>query len=333
MKFTRRSTLMLLALILAAPLVAQPVPTEMNYQGRLTDNSPGQNPLTAAVPMEFKIYGSLIGADLLWNEAWGSVSVNDGIFNVLLGSNGAPIPATIFTAGNPRFLEIVVDGETLAPRQQLGTVGYAGQAAGSADVECVDCVGTADIEDAAVALADMDGNAVNSATVVNNSLTASDLAANSVGASEISANAVGSSEIAAGAVTASELAAGSVGASALDSTDSFTVDGLTVTGPLEISGSIEESGCADGTVEQRFLVRSDTPLRKTMVGCSGAVSFFDRATICAPGWHVCGESDWRVNYGATTPTADYWLAEKLSVLSVEPATSRRRSPRQKPMRF
>ncbi|ANM31386.1 hypothetical protein ABI59_20125 [Acidobacteria bacterium Mor1] len=115
----------LIALVAGSALAA--VPTVMNYQGRLTDNSPQQNPLDTTVSIEFHLYDSAMGSDVLWSETWPSVQVVDGIFSVLLGSNGSPIPPTVFSQEN-RYLELIINGETLAPRQRLGAVGYAFEA-------------------------------------------------------------------------------------------------------------------------------------------------------------------------------------------------------------
>ncbi len=108
-------------------------PTVTNYQGRLTDNSPQQNPINASLPMEFRIYDSATTGVLLWSEVWPSVSVTSGTFSVLLGSNGSPLPASIFTDGTSRFLEVVINGEVLSPRQQIGTVPYAARSQHSDD--------------------------------------------------------------------------------------------------------------------------------------------------------------------------------------------------------
>jgi hypothetical protein len=116
--------ILVLGTALALPCFAQ-APTQMNYQGRLTDNTPGQTAISDTLSMEFRIYGSLAGTDLLWTEAWGAVVVNDGIFSVLLGSNGSPLAASVFTGGTTRFLEITVGIEILAPRQQLGSVPFS----------------------------------------------------------------------------------------------------------------------------------------------------------------------------------------------------------------
>ena len=120
----------LLQLALAAtlcilPAAAQWVPTVLSYQGRLTDNTPQQNPIDGTLSMEFRIYSSATGSDQLWEENWPAVQVEDGVFSVLLGSQGAPLPPSVFTAGTSLFLEIVVLGEVLSPRQQLGSVPFS----------------------------------------------------------------------------------------------------------------------------------------------------------------------------------------------------------------
>lgn len=64
----------------------------------------------------------------------------------MLGSNGSAMPSTVFSAGTSRYLEVVVEGTTLGPRQQIGSVAYAGrsESAGqsdtASDLSCSDCV-------------------------------------------------------------------------------------------------------------------------------------------------------------------------------------------------
>jgi hypothetical protein len=110
----------------------------MTYQGRLTDNSPQQVPVDGTVEMAFSIWDADTGGSLLWSEpSSGTVTVYPvkGVFNVLLGSYGVPLPPSVFAGGVVRYLEITVGGETLAPRQRIGTVGFAAQAERSADTD------------------------------------------------------------------------------------------------------------------------------------------------------------------------------------------------------
>ena len=136
----RHLTLSLLLLSLAAALPAQTVPSTINYQGRLTDNSPTPAPITATVNMTFEIWDAPSAGARLWIEpASGAtpIAVTGGIFNVLLGASAGgssvPIPSTVFTTGTTaRYLQIIANGETLTPRQTISATGYANQAQNAA---------------------------------------------------------------------------------------------------------------------------------------------------------------------------------------------------------
>jgi N-acetylneuraminic acid mutarotase len=98
-------------------------PRLLNYQGYLTDTL--GNPITnSSVSMIFAIYDATTTGNQKWTETQSAVSVNNGIFNVLLGSV-TPIPDSVFTASTFRWLELSVDGQTLAPRTRITTAGYA----------------------------------------------------------------------------------------------------------------------------------------------------------------------------------------------------------------
>jgi len=134
--------LFLIGAMLTGPVFAETVPTTIHYQGRLTDNTPLQTPLNATIPIVFKIYDSQVGGTLLWSETWAGVPTSDGIFDVVLGSNGNPIPASVFGGNVQRYLEIIAVGEILAPRQRIGSVANAlqtGRVGGipAADIEAL----------------------------------------------------------------------------------------------------------------------------------------------------------------------------------------------------
>jgi hypothetical protein len=99
-------------------------PHEINYQGWLGDPSDTTNTgITDVLGMWFRLYTTPAGGTSVWDEAHIAVSVNKGIFNVLLGS-ATPIPSDIFT-GDPLWLETQVSTDTLSPRKKLVSVGYA----------------------------------------------------------------------------------------------------------------------------------------------------------------------------------------------------------------
>lgn len=132
--------LALIALLCGGSATFAAVPSQINFQGRLTDNSPAQAPIDGTPQMSFSIWDAAAGGTELWSEpASGTIPVPvvKGIFSILLGSNGVPIPPTVFDAGPNLYLQIVVDGETLAPRQALGSVPYAMRADAAGDASAL----------------------------------------------------------------------------------------------------------------------------------------------------------------------------------------------------
>ncbi len=117
-----------LTVSLAAAFVHAAIPQTVNYQGYLTDAD--GLPLNGAFSMEFQIYDAEIEGALLWSEQQTEVAVDSGLFHVLLG-DAVPIDLTF---DEPYWLEIIVEGEPLAPRQALTSVGQAFKAADADDV-------------------------------------------------------------------------------------------------------------------------------------------------------------------------------------------------------
>jgi len=113
-----------------AALAQASVPAVVNYQCRLTTGS--GTPVTGPTPMVFRIFDAEAGGTALWSETQPSVVVEDGLFNVLLGS-ATPLNPDLFASpplgGTPpfggRYLEVEVNGEVIAPRTRLISVAYA----------------------------------------------------------------------------------------------------------------------------------------------------------------------------------------------------------------
>jgi hypothetical protein len=98
------------------------VPHKINYQGYHTDAA--GNPITGDHDMTFRIYDSPTGGTQLWNETQTSVHVENGLFNVILGSVN-PIPGNVFPIDGSRWLETEIEGQTLTPRKEIVSVAYA----------------------------------------------------------------------------------------------------------------------------------------------------------------------------------------------------------------
>ncbi|MBI5151099.1 MAG: LamG domain-containing protein, partial [Candidatus Pacebacteria bacterium] len=97
----------------------------LSFQGRLTDTA--GTPLTVATNFTFKLYDALTSGNQLWTSGTCSITPDqDGIFSTLLGSScGSEIASGVFSENQNVYLEVTVAAETLTPRQQIATVGYA----------------------------------------------------------------------------------------------------------------------------------------------------------------------------------------------------------------
>lgn len=102
------------------------VPRLINYQGTLTDPATGNPVPNGQYQMTFSIYSSDIGGNPLWQETQ-QVTVQNGVFNVLLGSQN-PLDVGIFQS-SIRYLGVKVGTDNeMTPRQRLASVPYAFQA-------------------------------------------------------------------------------------------------------------------------------------------------------------------------------------------------------------
>jgi hypothetical protein len=93
------------------------VADKINYQGWLTDA--GGTPLDGTFPMRFQLYDDPAAGAMYWDSGILNVEVTNGRFSVDLDVDPA-----LFD-GKALWLRIYVDGEWLAPRQELLPVPYA----------------------------------------------------------------------------------------------------------------------------------------------------------------------------------------------------------------
>jgi len=104
------------------PRGTKSVPRQINYQGYLVSSS-DSSAITDVLQMTFKIYGDSVGGSPDWEEQHLQVEVQNGLFNVLLGSANS-FPDDLFT-GQVLWLETTVEDDTLSPRKKLVSVPYA----------------------------------------------------------------------------------------------------------------------------------------------------------------------------------------------------------------
>ena len=118
MKMFRSFFAITLLAALAVPAAnAVPAGSAITYQGKLKSSG---LPVNTSIPMSFSLWDQEAGGAQIGGTAtFPSVPVTNGVFTVVLNFGD-----TVFN-GEVRWLQIVVDGETLAPRQALTAAPYA----------------------------------------------------------------------------------------------------------------------------------------------------------------------------------------------------------------
>ena len=125
-----------LAVLLVPASGIASTPGLINFQGLLLDS--GGQPVNGDVDLVFTLYSALTTGSPLWSESHDDVAVQDGVYDVALGST-TPITPAVLETGSV-YLEIAVDGETLTPRQRLLAVPYAIRSQTSESAEAVDAL-------------------------------------------------------------------------------------------------------------------------------------------------------------------------------------------------
>lgn len=99
------------------------IPSSFNYQGLLRD--PQGNLMNGPHKVRVSLWTEVQSGAELFFEEFPTVSVRDGLFNVVLGST-KPMPPAIFQNTMPLFVGVSVDdGAELLPRQRIHPVPWA----------------------------------------------------------------------------------------------------------------------------------------------------------------------------------------------------------------
>jgi sugar lactone lactonase YvrE len=116
--------------LLATLSTALAAPSEINYQGVLTDQQ--GNPVNGVRAMQIKLYDAPTGGNMTYQENIGNVTVADGIYNFKFGASGNGIASAL--NGNDH-LALIVDSVEQPARTKILAVPYALKASESADVQ------------------------------------------------------------------------------------------------------------------------------------------------------------------------------------------------------
>ncbi len=114
----KRTALVISLLVVA--LVLSTTAQTISTQGVLRD-SDGHSVEDGDYTMTFSIYGAETGGTLLWGPGTQTVTVENGIYHVVLGEDS---PITSFNSDGSNYLEISVENETMTPRLRLNVSPY-----------------------------------------------------------------------------------------------------------------------------------------------------------------------------------------------------------------
>ena len=128
-----KNKLIYLTTIFLSISVLAAAPSEINYQGVLTDQQ--GNPVNGVRAMQIKLYDAPTGGNMTYQQNIGNVTVADGIYSFKFGASGNGIASAL--NGNDH-LGLVVDSVEQPTRTKILAVPYALKASESADAESIE---------------------------------------------------------------------------------------------------------------------------------------------------------------------------------------------------
>lgn len=113
--------ILIAALAFSASYAHSAIPTQLTYQGYLTERQGAA--LTDEFFVTFVIYNVEVGGSPLWTDTM-LMDVENGLFSVQLGRPANPFPTSLFDT--PLWLGITVESDMeMIPRREITSVGFA----------------------------------------------------------------------------------------------------------------------------------------------------------------------------------------------------------------
>ena len=258
-----RSILLALALAaIALPALAAEPPAAMRVQGTLATQAGGPVANTT-YSLTVKLYSAQTGGTLIHNQAFGSVPVGGGVFEVEITG----IDTAALAAAPDAWMETTVGTEPPLPRQRLLSTPFAlraGAAQTAAGLACSGCVDATDIATGAIGSAQITDGGIASADVDfpwAEGKTKGGAAANldctgCVGAVDLATGSVGTAHIVDGSVSKDDVGFNYAKSNAKDGdalglactgcvTSAHLASNLTLSGDTSFTGSV--LACTSGT--------------------------------------------------------------------------------------
>ena len=120
-EITTVSLTALATMLVTTAAIAAGVPATLTHHGYLTDDHGAA--INRDVPMTFKLFDDPSAGTELWSEDIAKVPVADGFYAVTLGLKTPLEP--VAAAHADLYLQILVDGQMMLPRQRIGAVPFS----------------------------------------------------------------------------------------------------------------------------------------------------------------------------------------------------------------
>ena len=118
----KKLSLIILFILLSINFIYADIPYLINYRGNLLEND---SPVTGTKSINFQIYNVPSGSAPLWESEAKSLNVINGAIAYTLGLDNPSAFSNINWKSQPIYLQIVVEGNPLLPRERIGSVGYS----------------------------------------------------------------------------------------------------------------------------------------------------------------------------------------------------------------
>lgn len=116
-------SIILVSLLLLTGSIFAGVPNLINYRGNLVESGTPVNETN--VQINFQLYDAPTGIGILWESGNQSIDIINGAFSYTLGLDNSSTFSNIDWKNKKVYLQIIIKGQTLTPRERIGSVGYA----------------------------------------------------------------------------------------------------------------------------------------------------------------------------------------------------------------
>ncbi len=157
------------SLLFSVSAYSQSVPPLVNYQGQLTDDM--GVPIDDTLEIRFTLFDGNSPGAMVWGEIHSAVVINEGIYNVILGSVTPIAPSLLSSDTLDLYLELIVDGQIMSPKQKLTSTLYALKADTLDGKDSTDFLTPSDV--GTMAMQDSDSVNITGGTISNAIITSS----------------------------------------------------------------------------------------------------------------------------------------------------------------